>query len=270
MKMAKSVIFITLLFALTTTTSFAGTVVPRGASRCPYGMYFRNVGSGETLFNYRFWKTCNNPEATSCVNVTFSYRLPYMVVGAELDLGCVSNTEEHAADLNELVRNYPESYPFSSIPVDSGYTFCDDPDECVDFTPPAERDDGLRCHYGTMITDDDTKTVLKEHHTIRMCKEHHTGCRTSKIQFITQDSGRPATFIARGCNDKLWNYDFAYSRFYPHTSKDKDFCQKHGCTKFQGASKEMLCMCRGDSKIRGMYSMHVTTECNSDLCNQLD
>jgi len=231
--------------------------------RCPAEFILHNDDTNEVIMDYREQKTCTEKGKTTCAVITYSFHLPCKGCLGEKASGktyipCVNKAEAmkwigYFSSKDAIISAAPFDIQF----IKSGYDFCDQ-HPCYDYQKPALG--SLSCNNYAITKDDVTGDVIAEYeeeHSTEQCKHYQTKCYSAEIPFIDQETGRAATLYAGSCND-----DYVWTdRYYPHASKNKNYCEEHGCHDFPAG-----CMCYGDNKLEGKGELSETL-CDTDLCN---
>jgi len=215
------------------------------------------------MMDWREWQTCTDPRQTTCPRVSYSFTFPCDgcvgdLISVEWFFGC--HNEEHAETWISSLSSKDGAMsvlPFGVSYVSSSHDYCND-QPCFDFSPPALSD--LVCDQFGKSIDDESGAVLKSY-TLpsQHCAVHQEKCYTSKLHFINQETGKPATFINGQCHD---DYVRWFDRYYPHVSSNKNFCKENGCQDWP-----LGCLCFGAAKIEGKSDQEWSF-CDEDNCNK--
>jgi len=233
--------------------------------KCPSGFNLNNEDKNKVVMDQREWKTCTEPGKTTCAVMSYSYRYPCDGCEGDLVSGGTYIPCVNEAEAVQWISKYTtESHTSSALPygakyVSSGYEFCNE-SPCFDFTPAVKS--GLTCNWYSVAKDDASGEVIAKAQlpATQDCYTHQPSCYEVEVDFVDQDTGKPATMFAGGCYN---DYAFWFDRYYPHASKNEKFCEEHGCSGYWGGYG---CFCYGDNKVEGRGG-YVESNCTEDLCN---
>jgi len=263
--------FVLLLVVFVSVTSAARSFnsrwFNRGPIKCPSGTYLHNDDTKKVIIDERTWVTCTNWKKRTCVEMTYTYRLPCKDCQGDKVSGKTYIPCENYAETESWIGYYTNKeatesgLPFGAKYISSGFELCNK-HPCFDFTAPALGD--LKCNLYGLARDRDSGEIIPGYQmapSIQQCKSFQTNCHDTEIYFTSQETGQRVTLYGGGCHD---DYNFWYDRYYPHVSSDKNYCANNGCEDFEMTG----CLCYGENKINGKEETYKETLCSDNLCNK--